>query len=525
MHFFLALFLLHAGSCRGDTTPEPLSCRVRFKKIVRVNIGDDASFGVRFYVDSYYASNYWGADFAWVVNGNEVCRSQQGSCVGHDKSNFQLNVTESSSAREGNYKHYLVELSISRTDPSDYGIHSLQKIRRSQSTPCTIFNFYVAQGSHCTSFLMHHNNDKLKLSCSWVTQVIEDKVELVTENQTLQLYENNEFVTDTTMFRNLASDMSALIALRDVFNKNQTPDACLISNVLFDYENRCTFQVFLSPSVSEIDEYRRKVLFTCCSNLETVPYLWWYTGNSNFTAIDTSGFQFQADMDIFTQDNYGDGDRRSIVLICGAKKNDTLISYGIGKIIFNLTHYRSVSLSTKIEQSARTASTVSNGKTKCLNSFEITITANPQDYERTPYSTDNGPSDLDPSLPPWLDSGILITIILALVISFVLNIVMCVNQYFKIITCRNSRSSPIGGRERGNKREVNRTTNCKNVQEARESTSMSAQEARVAPRENASQEQQATNQTEHLSDNRIEKQTVKRIVEQHGMNDSFSRES
>ena len=329
-------------------------------------------------------------------------------------------------------------MTIIHTDYNDDGIYSfVGKYDRSSEFFCTVALVTVTVNTLpvCNTFLISEN-EVVKLSCKWVPRSYGDKMQLMTKGQLLQLYEYEKRMrgADTDSTWNTKTVISAMIATKDLID-GRIPDKCIVYNPENNFENQCTFSLFMHASVSEINEYGQEAVFSCCSESKDATRIWLYDKGTNltiqsFTRVDGNTFSKSS--------NIG---QTSIVLICGKEKNDRLVLYGIGELILNLANHRGVILTGQIEPDEPYSAPSRKEIITCAHTYTIRVRVSPLGKDIT-SNTDAGSSstvDINTrqlqtknyNLKTW--NSILVT---AFVISLCFNIAVCVAK-----SCKNTKVS------------------------------------------------------------------------------------
>ena len=224
----------------------------------------------------------------------------------------------------------------------------------------------------------------VKLSCRWGLWELEDKMELVAGNKTLQLHENDALISGQEMLAmgwNAATVISTTIAILEAFDSDRMPGSCIVSNAQLEFEKRCNFSIFTSPKMNKIIEFEQEALFTCCADSENVPSIRWQdmstiaiNGTGQFLTVNKSRVDMKASIFFICEEFNGD---------------DTQTSFRIGKLGLNLRYRGSVLLFWKIEP-GKFGPVFPSEKETCTWPHLITITAEPVEYEQSTVSTLQG---------------------------------------------------------------------------------------------------------------------------------------
>ena len=383
--FITLLSTLYIRFCVGISSYWFPPCNQPLSETIRVNIGENATLSVTLverYSDGHgrHVNEY----FTWINGrGAAICRSVNGRCKSDSNRSFQMKVTQQ--ILQGylySYLDYTFEMTIVQSDFSDNGVYTLQS---SHENPCIILRLDVIVRDtlpSCTTHLKISRED-MRLSCKWILMENDDMMQLLSKNDTVQSLEGNEIIAGTAIgdmsWNTAAAVISTSFAIRDSFDKKGTPDTCLVSNAQLEFENRCEFLIFMSPKMNEINRYGEDTAFTCCTESDKVPSLWWYNKNTA-TTTQAPGQNFTVNLDTSTQ-NRADSTTFVIFFICG-EGNDELTLFRTGELVLNLEHDRVV-LSGRIEPDSSGSDELKGGKT-CAHSYSISINANPLESE---YST------------------------------------------------------------------------------------------------------------------------------------------
>ena len=130
------------------------------------------------------------------------------------------------------------------------------------------------------------------------------------------------------------------------------------------------------PKVNAINE-SGEVTFTCCTDSEYVPSLWWYTTITK--KMKAVGKTFSIRLDDSTQGG-GKDNKTEIFFICGDGNEDGLAAFRIGKLVLGFQRHMSILLSGRIE-AGRLGSEVPTTEEICTHPYIITLHANPHGIE------------------------------------------------------------------------------------------------------------------------------------------------
>ena len=264
-------------------------------------------------------------------------------------------------------------------------------------------------------------------------------------NQTLQShrYEGPESYSGEW---NTATIISATIAIQDIFDHDRIPDACFVSNPEIGFHDQCTFSVYLSPKVNEISEYRSEISFTCCTETDNVPSLWYmYREYHEFRPVNIGEQSF---MLVINDSNHLSRESKiSVALICGKELNQKTVLYGIGELVLTLPYRHSIPMSGKIKAD-RIGSRVLNNGQSYSHIYNISVFANSSRNEHIAKEI-----TLDAEV--MLDNEMWISIIVILAISLLINIAVCINKCYNIMTIKK-RSPAEGSNPQINLRSVHR---------------------------------------------------------------------
>ena len=315
----------------------------------------------------------------------------------------------------------------------------------------------------CTSSLLDEN-EFVELSCKWVPRAFGDKLQFLAGNQTLQShrYERPESYSGVW---NAATIISATIAIQDIFDHDRIPDACFVSNPEISFHDQCSFLVYMSPKVNKLSDYRTESYFTCCTEADDVPSLWWYGEDTEHRRVNIVGQSFMLDI---SDSNLNRESKISVLLICGKEIDNRRVLYGIGelRVAMNLLYRDSVILSVKIKAERIDSRVLSNGQ-NCPHRYNISVFANSSRNEhstqRITFDTEVPTNSTLTTFPPKINTSsnctdqnkselllptneshfgvfwyneIWISIIVILSISLLLNIAVCINKCYNIMTIK-----------------------------------------------------------------------------------------
>ena len=248
------------------SSPRPFPpCNQPLYETVLVNLGDNASFGATFDIDMFR-----DGVFAWT-NGEERefwnSSFHRRSCDEKSKHVFGMSIGE---FRDFCHRRFVFHFQYTIFDVN-YD-DSMVYLLETSSPSCTVLQVNVIVRESlplCSSFLAHENNHQLTFSCFWMPKKYGDKMELLSENKTMQIYENSKLTAGSTISWNAATYISLLINLGDIFDNYRVPDTCQVYDSEIEIENRCEFPLFMSPKSNEINDDGGEVFFTCCTNSDT----------------------------------------------------------------------------------------------------------------------------------------------------------------------------------------------------------------------------------------------------------------
>ena len=424
-------------------------CNQPLNKTVRVNRGENATFRVSFTEGSNVGS-HWGAVFAWLnAEGKELCRSSSigyKECVSDRYESFRMVIGRKQSGSSlYSFITFSFEIYISKSEYNHSGIYFVQS---NYTSFCTVLRVavIVRDTRPLCSAILDKVPEHIELSCKWAMREPEDMVELIAGNQTLQRIGNDELVPGTVTSSNTAMVVSSVIALRDAFDENRTPDVCVVSNIQLNFINLCRLSVFMSPKINKIYEQGGHFFFTCCADNETYPKLWWYTENTTIAATDTQDHRFKIHVRTSSHGSprQGGGDTKtSVIIICGREEKDVLKLFGMGKIILNLRYREGVLLSGRIER-GRKLLPVNNSEAKCTDIFNITIAVISLESEGTTQTTGVITiAESDRTSPPKVTNLVdvnsfeaWISVIVTFVISLLFNFALCAIKCYDIFSSR-----------------------------------------------------------------------------------------
>ena len=130
------------------------------------------------------------------------------------------------------------------------------------------------------------------------------------------------------------------VTLHDAFDENHIPDTCVAFDSQIESEKLCKFSVFMLPKVNAINE-SGEVTFTCCTDNDHVPSLWWYTSSTKKMKVVGKSFSIRLD---------GGYDKKTeIFFICGEGNEDGLAMFRIGKLVLGFQSHMTILLSGRIE--------------------------------------------------------------------------------------------------------------------------------------------------------------------------------
>ena len=381
-------FLAWVGFCLGSNSPQPFPpCDQPRNEIVRVNRGQSVNLNIIDFQEFNSAHTYWYAEF--VVEHerkiDNICQDPSlfwHPCERNPHFNFIV-ITSTNQLQRRYSRNFRFKIIISQADYGDSGIYFIQ----SRAPSCTILHVTVIVRDTlplCTTLV---ENEHLKLSCRWGLWELEDKMELVAGNKTLQLHENDALISGQEMLAkgwNAATVISTTIAVLEAFDSDRMPDSCIVSNAQLEFEKRCNFSIFTSPKMNEITEFEQEAIFTCCTDSENVPSIRWQ--NISTVAMNATGQFFTVNVEMCSSGQGSDNGKKStLFFICGGYKNyERQTSFRIGKVVLNLRYQGSVLLFWKIEQGR------SGDEESCTWPHLITITAEPMEYEQSSVSTLQG---------------------------------------------------------------------------------------------------------------------------------------
>ena len=140
-----------------------------------------------------------------------------------------------------NVINFSFELNIPKSEYNHSGIYFVQS---SYNTFCTVLRVavIVRDTRPLCSTILDKDPEHIDISCKWVMRELDDKMELIAGNQTLQRIENDELVPGTVTSSNTAMVVSSVIALRDAFDESRTPDVCVVSNNELNFKTFADFQ-------------------------------------------------------------------------------------------------------------------------------------------------------------------------------------------------------------------------------------------------------------------------------------------
>ena len=225
-------------------------------------------------------------------------------------------------------------------------------------------------------------------------------------------------------------------------------------------------------------KFGQEVSFTCCTESENVPSIWWYNVTTFATAIIDNEPFFTVDIDILKQGS-GVGMNSNIFFICGEHdRHGIQVSSRIGKLVLNLENQEGViTLLGKIESGRSSPGVVPYDEENCTWSHIITISVQPPENE---HSTLGSTSTLAVSISKLAVSTstlavststlavstsnfnvlyrleIVISVIALCAISILLNIAFCVSRCSK--TCKSDNGSATEGNEIGDNHQTNPTS-------------------------------------------------------------------
>ena len=372
------------------SSPRPFPpCNQPLYETVLVKLGDNATFSASF-TDSYIL---WDEVFAWTNGGEKEMWNSSfhvRNCDEKPKHNFRMGFDIRRDFCHYRRREYLIfEMTVFDVNYDDSMVYFLQTNFPSCTVTMLQVNVIVRNSLPlCSAFLAQGNSHQLTLSCFWMPQKFDDKMKLMSGNRTLQLYENSKLAAGSTISWNVATYISLLINLGDIFDNYRVPDTCQVYDSEIEIENRCEFPLFMSPKTNEINDDGGEVFFTCCTNSDTFPSVWWQTRQTNLVPINTSGQWITIDMD-----SEAHGKRKTtVILVCGQIQNNDVILFGIGKIDLTLEYHGRISLFGNIEQE-NTFTASPQGETKCTGLFNITVAGYPIVNEQKNHGK---------SLPPTL---------------------------------------------------------------------------------------------------------------------------
>ena len=382
-------FLLCIRFCVGNwPIEEPFpSCNSPIEKEVNVKRGENMTLLLTL-VD-YHSTHDRNTSFAWFYGSwNEICTIPPGqSCVKNGETNSKLMSVNARAIKPNNFQrtdtYYDFNLTLLNSSFGDNGNHFIHQLKSDNQRVCKIIsvNIIVRDIPLCTSVITK-TGKHMNFSCSWIPLDYRDRIQLRTGNKTMQSYER-EWIPDTettSTYRNIT--IRVTVSIQDAFDKNRIPDTCIVSNNRFDFRNRCTFPIdmYLIPKMHEINEYGQNVSFTCCTNSDNLPDVWWYENVTK--AMKAKGRVLTITYN--TSSKTGGDDRKKVLLIfCGERNDAELSSFRMGQLMLNLRYHRGVFLSGTINHSSSTL-VISDGDKTCNHSYLITLTANPLTHD---YST------------------------------------------------------------------------------------------------------------------------------------------
>ena len=340
--------------------------------MVIVNRRENATLRITL-TESSYNAKHRNDDFLWVKQGGN----------GEHADNIQMKVTMRA---ERNYVYYIFKITILESDISDNGTYLMQN---SYQNPCTILriNVIVRNTPSCTSLLIS-NTLHIKLACTWMPWRSNDRMHLTAGNREFQYYsypyQNNNlnsgvWTRTPKVFWNSTVISGVTMGIHDAFDENHIPDTCVAFDSQIESEQLCRFSVFMLPEVNQINE-SGEVTFTCCTNTDYVPSLWWYTSITKITKA--LGQNFTIYLEGSTQDS-GYDNISDIFFICGEGNEDELAAFRIGKLVLSFQSHMSILLSGRIEE-GRLGSEVPTSEEICTHPYIITVHANPHGMD---YST------------------------------------------------------------------------------------------------------------------------------------------
>ena len=485
-YLILSTFLAYIIICGGNITPVsfPLCNQPLYRTAPAVNWGEQASFSIRFGVTNLIY--HWKAKFTWDAEGSELCSlSREGSCGSVDSISFTPVTGSRDQTPREKYVGYIdFELTIFKSSYSDQGIYTLHSSVKNRCTVLKVTINVMVAIPLCNATLL--DDMFIKLFCKWVPRTYGDQMQLFAGNKTLQSYgyERPTSNSGTISAWNTATVISATIAAQDIFANDRLPDACIVSNPEISFQDQCSFSVYMSPKLNKLSDYRSDISFTCCTETDDVPSLWWYSEDTEHRRVNIVGQSFMLDINDY---NINSESKISVLLICGKEIENRRLLYGIGelRVALNLPYRDSVIVSVKIKADRIGSRVLSNGQ-NCPHRYNISVLANtsrnehstkritfdtevptistfttfPPERNTSSNCTDPKKSDL---LLPTNEShfGVFwhnetwISMIVILSISLLLNIVFCINKCYNIMTIKK-RPPAEGSNPQINLRSVHR---------------------------------------------------------------------
>ena len=287
----------------------------------------------------------------------------------------------------------------------------------------------------CSTLVLDESRN-FELSCRWSSREAGDKIALKARNQTLLSYPNDELASRAQKLRlswSSATVFGITMAIPDAFDGDRIPDACTVSNSRLEFENQCKFSVFMMPKTNEITQPEQEVSFTCCTESENVPSIWWYNVTTFATAIIAKEQFFTVDISSQSSDV---GLKSDFFFICGEHdRHDMHISFRIGKLELDLEYQGGVILLGNIE-SGRSSPNIPIDDGNCTWSHVISISV-------AQSTSGLGLSTSHFSAFDHLETVILVSVLFA--VSILLNIAFCMTKCSKIF--KSSNSSATEGNE------------------------------------------------------------------------------
>ena len=214
------------------------------------------------------------------------------------------------------------------------------------------------------------------MACMWMPWGPNERLLLAAGNNQVKYHRNTVGVYNLNSgmwtktqkaFWNSTITIDETISIYDAFDENLIPDTCVAFDSQIDSEQQCKFSVFMLPKVNAIN-ISGEVTFTCCTDSEYVPSLWWYASITK--KMKSVGQNFTIYLNVWTEDNIS-----HIFFICGEGNENELAAFRIGKLVLVLQYHMSILLSGRIE-SGKLSSEVPTTEEICTHPYTITVHAN-----------------------------------------------------------------------------------------------------------------------------------------------------